>query len=71
MAASYEADVLGDMLQSMLGEDSIDTAGLIFIKANIHFHKEEYQEAMNMYQSFTSGEQLLHAPDEDISDLHL
>ena len=41
----------------MLGEDSIDTAGLIFIKANIHFHKEEYREAMNMYQSFTSGDQ--------------
>ena len=36
MASSYEADVMRDMLQYMSGEDSIDTAELIFIKANIH-----------------------------------
>ena len=50
MATACEADVLGDMLHYMSDEYLIDTTGLIFIKANIHFHKEEYKEAMNIYQ---------------------
>ena len=56
-AAAYEAGVLGDMLQSVPGEYSFDTAGLILIKADVHFHKKEYGETKKMYQSFTNGEQ--------------